>query len=491
MPKYIIVTEFGELLDLACTLKYEGHDVEMYIPDHNYKKIGDGIIDKTDDWYSCIGKGYIWVFDGCSHGRLQDWLRERGEAVFGGSEQGDKLENDRQLGQKLFKAAGFHQVESKNFKDINEAIKYVKDHSDGNTRLILKQNGDAPKSINHKAKFHDNTDLLYHLEKLKKTWNDSLYGAFDCDLMHYVKGLEVAASAFFNGKDWMRNKDGKVVGFLNFEEKKEIDGGVGETVGEMGTTFIGVTEDNKMFKDIIMRPKIKQALEVAKFRGVFDINCIQEKETGNMVALEATCRFGIPATSYEFCAAMDNVGETIKNVAMGLPKVISIKMGIGMVLVVAAKPYPVEADLENEATSIGEKLWILNGKEHAHRYPPLKDFTDDQKKRIHLENFYKEDGEYKVATKNGYLYTVTGFGNSISEVRDDIMKYIHDNVYVSNQKYRSDIGQRVEEHEGISKEQSMAKKYENKMNDMKEKHQKEIETLKGAVKEILYDGVNS
>ncbi len=69
-----------------------------------------------------MGAGYIWVFDGCTYGGLQDWLRGEGEVVFGGSAKGDKLENDRQLGQALFNAVGFKQPESKNFKNIDEAI---------------------------------------------------------------------------------------------------------------------------------------------------------------------------------------------------------------------------------------------------------------------------------------------------------------------------------------------------------------------------------
>ena len=41
------------------------------------------------------------------------------------------------------------------------------------TRYILKQEGDASKSINYLAKFDDNTDLIYHLEELKKKWNEA------------------------------------------------------------------------------------------------------------------------------------------------------------------------------------------------------------------------------------------------------------------------------------------------------------------------------
>ena len=221
MPrKFLFFTEFGEILDVALHLKNEGEDVLFYIKDAEYKKVGDGMIEKCDDWHRCLGQGYVWVVDGCAHGNFQDWLRERGESVFGGSEKGDALENDRQLGQKLFNQLGFRQPKSKNFKSIEEALAFVKDNTDN--RWILKQNGDAPKSINHMGKFDDNLDMIVHLEHLQKSWNETEYGAFDCDLMEVVKGKEIAASAFWNGHDWMRNSAGKVVGFLNGEEKKEI-----------------------------------------------------------------------------------------------------------------------------------------------------------------------------------------------------------------------------------------------------------------------------
>lgn len=433
--KFIIHTEFGELLDLAIHLKNEGNEVCMYIPNKDYSKIGDGIIEKIENWHQELGKGYIWVIDGCAHGNLQDWLRAQGEFVFGGSEMGDKLENDRQLGQKLFKSAGFYQPESKNFKDIDSAIEFVLSNKD--RRWILKQNGDAPKSINHMGKFDDNIDMIFHLQSLKKRWNETAYGKFDCDLMEIVEGLEVACSAFFNGNEFLKNKAGKVVGFLNFEEKKECDGGTGETTGEMGTTFIGTTEDNQLFKDIIMRPKIIAVLKKIGFRGVFDINCIKTKD--GIVALEATSRFGIPTTSYEFMEGLKSkTGDLIEIVAKGEDKTIEIREGVGMVMCIVAKPYPIEADIDNEATSQGEKLWILDGKN------PIKDFTDEQKKHIHLENFCKDEGSYFVATKNGYLLTVTGKGKTIEKTREDLIQYIKDNIYLSGMKYRNDIGERVE-----------------------------------------------
>ncbi len=476
--KLYIHSEFGELLDLAIHLQdIENHEVVLGVTNPDYEKIGEGIVKKDTKWWNYLNQGWIFVFDGCEDGNLQDWLRSKGELVFGGSEQGDKLENDRQLGQKLFKAAGFKQPMSKNFKDLDVALDFIKKNSD--RRWVLKQNGNAPKSLNHMGKFDSNEDMVFHLEGLKKSWNEAHMGKVDFDLMEVVEGLEVAASAFFNGKEYMQNKDGKIVGYLNFEEKKEANGNTGETTGEMGTTFIGVTEDNKLFADILLRDKIVEALKAIKFRGVFDINCIKTKD--GIVALEPTCRFGVPSTSYEFLVGLDNVGETIEVVARGQNKPIHVRQGIGMVMCIVSKPYPVEADMDEEATSLGEKLWILDSGK------PINDFTEEKKRNIHLQNFYNDDsGDYLVATKNGYLLTVTGTGKDISSTRENLIQYIKDNLYISGMKYRTDIGKRVEEYYGTKSKTAAEVKVQDKLEEQKQSYETKIAELKSAMKDALY-----
>jgi phosphoribosylamine-glycine ligase len=283
--------------------------------------------------------------------------------------------------------------------------------------------------------------MLYHLSELKKRWNEAEFGAVDFDLMEVVEGLEVAASAFFNGSDWMRDSAGKVTGYLNFEEKKEADGGTGETCGEMGTTFWGCTEDNELFREILLRPAIKSRLQKIGFRGVFDINCILT-EDDRIVALEPTCRFGVPATAYELCEGLESgVGKLLDAVARGKIQPVSLYQGWGMVMCVVAKPFPLEADVEDEATSIGERLWILqDGK-------PAEEMDADQKRHIHLYNFKRDDEGLKVATKNGYLLTVTANGDGIASIREHLIEYIKDNLMIAGMKYRSDIGKRVEDYE--------------------------------------------
>lgn len=436
--KFFVLSTYGELLDIAMQLKYEGEEVLLYVPDKEYKSIGDGIVEKAENWHEYTGKDYIFVVDGCENAKLQDWLRENGEVVVGTNEVMTEYEEDRQKGQELFKKAGFKQPDSENFTDFDDAIDFIEENE--GTRFILKQNGDAPKSLNHMGKFDDGSDMIFHLNELKKSWTDHANGPVDFDLMEIVEGVEIAASAFFNGHDWLRNTDGKVVGFLNVEHKKQSDGDLGETTGEMGTLFIGVDEDNEAFTSMILLPEVERLLEKSNYRGVFDINGSMTHE--GFVAFEPTSRFGIPATSYEFIEGLDmSTGDLLEYMARGLDKPISIHTGIGMVTVVAAKPFPVEADMDDSATSLGQKLWILKGKK------PLDDFTEEQKKHVHLENFSKDDeGDYRVATKGGYLLTVTMRGKDIEDAREKSKDYIKDNLYISGMTYRQDLGKKFEEH---------------------------------------------
>ena len=396
--KFFVYSSFGELLDVAIYLQeVEGREVVL-MTEGDYKKIGEGIIKKVDNWIDHLGQGWIFVIDGCENAHLQDWLRDQGELVVGTNEAMAEYENDRQKGQKLFKEAGFNQPKSKNFTNFDDAIKFLNENK--KNRYVLKQNGDAPKSLNHMGKFDEHIDMLYHLEGLKKSWSETQFGKIDFDLMEIVEGTEIAVSAFFNGHDWLRNSEGKVVGFLNFEHKKENDGDLGETTGETGTLFYGTDEDNEVFRDILLRPEITNLLIETEYKGVFDINGSLTDD--GFVAFEPTSRFGIPATSYEFLEGLEtSTADLLTYMAQGSDEPIEIVKGWGMCVVVTAKPFPIEADMDEEATSIGEKLWILDKKS------PISDFKPSQRKHIHLENFYKDDeGNYKVATKNGYLLVI-------------------------------------------------------------------------------------
>jgi phosphoribosylamine-glycine ligase len=436
--KFLVMSTYGELLDLAIWLsKVEEYQVLFFVTDNEYKKIGQGIVETMEDWHEYLGQDYIWVIDGTETAKLQDWLRGVGESVVGTNEIMSELEENRQKGQAWFRRAGFNQPESKNFTNIDEATQFVKENKD--KIWILKQNGTLPKSLNHKGKFKGGEDMIFHLDELKKNWSQE-WGEFDCDLMEVVDGLELAASAFFNGHDWLRDKDGHISGFLNFEFKKQVNGDLGATTGEMGTVFLGVTDENQVFKDIIDRPEVLKQLMDSDYRGVFDINCIKTKD--GIVALEATSRFGIPSTSYEFGEGLlSDCGELLEAMARGIDSIIEVNPKWGIAQVIVAPPFPVEADIEKGATSLGQKLWILRDKR------PVKDMDEEQIKHIRLENFEKKPEGYRVATKQGYMLVVTGTGDTIEETRESLLNYIKQNLFLSDMSYRTDLGKRIEDHE--------------------------------------------
>ena len=98
--KFVFVTIEALSLDLAYKIKEEGHEVKFYIQSKDEKDIGDGFVAKTDQWEDLIGWADVLVFDDLGFGKTAEKLRSEGKRVVGGSVYTDRLENDREFGQK-------------------------------------------------------------------------------------------------------------------------------------------------------------------------------------------------------------------------------------------------------------------------------------------------------------------------------------------------------------------------------------------------------
>src|SRR5205807_2351897 len=114
-----------------------------------------------------------------------------------------------------------------------------------------------------------------------KEYLSSKIGTFQ--LQEFVKGVEIGASRFFNGKDFV----GPVC--MGVEYKRLCSGDVGPLTGEMGT-LIFWRDDTRLFRETTS--KLKSQLAAVNYVGYIDINCIVN--AGGIFPLELTCRFGYP-----------------------------------------------------------------------------------------------------------------------------------------------------------------------------------------------------
>ena len=97
---YLFISWSGLIGDIAWQIKKEGHQVRYYIDSKSEREIGDGFVDKVDEWESHIDWADVIVFDDVlGHGKMAQELRAKGKKVIGGTEYTDMLEDDRSFGQ--------------------------------------------------------------------------------------------------------------------------------------------------------------------------------------------------------------------------------------------------------------------------------------------------------------------------------------------------------------------------------------------------------
>ena len=208
-------------------MKQEGHKIRYWIEDKQEKKVGDGMVDKVDNWEPSVNWADLVIGDEAHFGKDFDRLRARGVSVVGGTEYTDKLELDRGFGQEEMKRAGLTILPHYEFKSCSEAAEFVRKQP---ALYVLKPNGKVQneKSLTYIGQKEDGSDLLQVLECYDRTWGSKINSL---ELQEKVRGVEVATAAFFNGKKFVEPVE------VSFEHKHFMPGG-NLLTGEMGTTML-------------------------------------------------------------------------------------------------------------------------------------------------------------------------------------------------------------------------------------------------------------
>ena len=116
--RFLFVSRWGDILDIANAVKEEGNDVKMYIEYKPCQEIGSGFIPKARDWKKHIDWADIIVFDYTGYGKIATELKASGKPVIGGTEYTDNLELDRSFGQNELKRHKINILKYKEFQTL-------------------------------------------------------------------------------------------------------------------------------------------------------------------------------------------------------------------------------------------------------------------------------------------------------------------------------------------------------------------------------------
>lgn len=409
--KFLFVSLESLSGDLAWALKKEGHEVKAYIKAKHDADVYNGFIEKVDNWESYKDWADVIVFDDNEFGEVADKLRKSGKLVIGGSKYTDMLEMNRDFGQNEMKKYGVNILPQWQFKDYEEAIKFIKDNPD---RYVFKPSGNTPssgKSLLFIGQEEDGKDLLELIEQNKNIW---VKKAPVFQLQKFISGVEIAVGAFFNGHDFILPIN------VNFEHKRIFPGDIGPLTGEMGTLMYW-SEPNKLFKMTL--EKIKPALIESGYIGYIDINTIVNGR--GIYPLEFTARFGYPTIQIQSEGILMPMGEFLYKLAKGENFELKTKKGfqVGVRIMV---PTLLAKSTEKETIELYRDLPILFKK-------------PDNLEGIHIEDVKLEDGTWRIAGQSGVLMVVTGAGTTVSEARHQVYNRIK-NIMVQDMFYRTDIG---------------------------------------------------
>jgi len=418
--KIAFVSSWGLGLTLAMQMKDFGHEVRFYIDDKDSKDVGDGFIEKSQDWKSLIDWCDYVIADDTHLTKMTDQFREKKIPVVGGTRMSDAMEEDRGLGQRLFKSVGLDVLESKEFKSLEEAISYVQNNP---KPYVVKVSGVAQndKTSTYVGEMEDGSDIVPVLEHMAEKMEKGVSGV---EVQEKVDGLEVGVGGLFNGEKFVGPCE------IDWEHKKlmswKTQQGIGPNTGEMGTVALWSDQSTPLFKKIIM-PMVKPLREMG-FHGFFNINCIVS--AGKVYPLEQTNRFGWPTLPMEIETLKENdLGEFFLALASGKEFDLEISHPFSLCVVIGVPPLPYMNDEIFEKYSKDMPVLFRSSNAPEGLYPG---------------ECKKLEGQWTVAGTSGCLAVAASGGYTIEECRDQAYA-IAEEVIVANKMVRDDIGRTTEE----------------------------------------------
>lgn len=417
--RFLGVTETCDLGALYMRLLEGGHEVRISISDPLARGTLAGLVPHVPDWRAelnwvrAAGAAGVIVFEAVSEGlgALQDTLRREGFNVIGGSEYGDRLENDRAFAQGILGELGMQVAPTCEFDNFADADAYLRRRP---RRYVLKFSGpNHASSNNYVGQLDDGSDVRAVLAaRVSSDCRD-----FRFVLMDYVEGFEMGVGAYFDGEKFLSPA------CLDWEHKRFFAGDLGELTGEMGTvaTF---ERSSKFFTKTLAR--VAPLLRSHGHVGYVNLNTIVNAD--GIWPLEFTCRFGYPGF-----AVLDPLQRTpwadlfAQIVSKGFDR-FETADGFSVGIVLTTPPFPYSRKQIDEP--VGLPILLSDQLEAGDR------------RHLHFGEMGMSGGQLATSGLYGWTMVITGEAATISDARRAAYERIG-RVTIPNMRYRLDIGERL------------------------------------------------
>jgi phosphoribosylamine--glycine ligase len=408
-----------DLGDMYLRLGAAGHEVRVYSRDVAEHGVMERMLTLVDDWRAQLewirqaGADGVVIFETADDGRLQEQLRREGLAVIGGSALGDRLENDRELGQRVLAEAGLNPIPTHTFRDFEEAIAFIEAHP---ARYVFKLNGSETSSWrNYVGTAPDGRDVIALLRGQRARLRAVDVHDASFVLMEHIAGVETGIGAYFNGREFLRPA------CLDWEHKRFFPGDLGELTGEMGTVVTYQGSD-RLF-DLTLR-RLTPRLREGGYIGYINLNTIINER--GIWPLELTCRFGYPG--FAILDELQSCGwaELFRTMLDGSPPRFDPRPGYAVGVVLTVPPFPYRYGYAD----ISRGLPIVLDQQ----------LTAAERERLHWSEVARDaHGQLITSGSIGYLAVATGSGASVRQARRAAYDLAR-RVYVPNLRYRTDVG---------------------------------------------------
>lgn len=422
--RFLGIGESNDLGAMYHGLARRGHEVKVFVEQEGCRDVFAGMLDFTSDWRAeldwlrAAGEQGVALFESASKGQQQDALRREGFQVIGGCALGDRLEADRDFGQEVLRGIGLRTASSHRFTDYDAAMAFL---LAAGGRHVLKFNGaDSPRTRNYVGELDDSADMLALLQMYRDHPFTGDTGP-DFVLMEHVQGVEVGVGGYFNGDAFLQPA------CIDFEHKRFFAGGLGELTGEMGT-IVSYRQSGRLF-DLVLAP-LAGLLHDGGYCGYINVNLIANG--AGLWPLEFTSRFGYPG--FAICEALhaEPWEEIFARMLRRDGLQLATRDGYSCGVVLTVPPFPYSHGYEE--LSKGEPICMRPGT------------TQDDLDGLFFAEVARLRDQLVTSGCTGYVGVATGAGATVQEACDAAYRRARQ-VVVPNLRYRTDIGQRVGQHD--------------------------------------------